>query len=64
MQPEPESDVTFAHDIVRETEPETQDSGDESVEQAAFDKKKVPELRLAVEQAICEWFADTHCSMT
>ena len=58
MQPEPESDVTSAHDVVRETEPETQDSGYESVEQAAFNKKKVPELEPAVEQAICEWFAD------
>ena len=53
MQPEPESDVISAHDVVRETEPETQNSGDESVEQAAFNKKNVP-----VEQAICEWFAD------
>ena len=58
MQPDPESDVTSAHDVVRETEPETRDSGDESVEQAAFNKKKVPELEPAVEQAICEWFAD------
>ena len=44
MQPEPESDVMSAHDVIRETEPETQDSGDESVEQAAFNKKKVPVL--------------------
>ena len=58
MQPEAESDVTSAHDVVRETEPETRDSGDESVEQAAVNKKKVPELEPAVEQAICEWFAD------
>ena len=58
MQPDPESDVTSAHDVVRETEPETQDSGDESVEQATFNKKKVPQLEPAVEQAICEWFAD------
>ena len=63
MQPEPESDVTSAHDIVREAETETHDSGDESADQAAI-KKKVPELEPAVEQAICEWFANQPCSMT
>ena len=58
MQPEPESNVTSVYDVVRETEPETKDFGGESVEQAAFNKKKVPELEPAVEQAIVVWFAD------
>ena len=43
IQSEPDSVVTSAHDVVREAEPETKDSGEESVEQTAFNKKKVPE---------------------
>ena len=53
MQPEPESDVTSAHDV-QETETETHDSGDESGDQVDIKKKKVPELEPAVEQAIGE----------
>jgi len=60
MQREQESDV------VKETGTETHDSGDESADQAATKKKKVPELEPAIYQVICEWFADNplYCEST